>query len=595
VYVLGSLFLLLSILAILSKMSNTDFDTLFKANLLYLTQLFLFFGIFIAFAVKTPTIFLNTWLLKAHVESPLGGSIILAAIVLKLSLYGILRLILPILPKAYILCTYIICLIGVITIAYASFSTLRTIDVKELIAYSSVSHAAVYLLGVFSNCIQGIEGAINLGLSHGVVSPGLFISTGGVLYDRVSTRVISFYRGVTQVMPLFAILFFLLCLANCGAPLSLNFIGEFLSLYGVFERSSLFGVFASSSIIFSAAYTIYMYQRIAFGGVYSTMFTFSIPDLTKREFTVLLLLVIPTVYFGIYPAAILDSVHYGVSTLIYLFDSNVISCDSPEGWGLYFNNTAASYHTCFASLVWIVVSAIAINYRTDIYHWFLKNIYHEFLKYLLYFIWANLSICSIITTLYVLLMIYNLGCTIEHVICNELWHMEYVEQFAVLDPTDSPSTVEGYSPVKAGYHVSLSSTGGEGSNANPSNTGSGHSYTGYPQQDDIKERVEIFKTSDATYPDVEDISKECQHDPAKIHDYSKELIKEVDTEKKELLGEITSEEERGNISKNTALDLKEAVNSYAHSHIQEIKETNNVAVECIDDSSDTEDFIFKKR
>ncbi|EMD85045.1 hypothetical protein COCHEDRAFT_1199167 [Bipolaris maydis C5] len=311
---LGSLFLLLSILAMSSIMSTTDFDTLFKGNFIYLTQLFLFYGIFIAFA--------------AHVESPLGGSIILAAIVLKLSLYGILRLILPVLPKAYMEYTYIIFLIGVITIVYASLSTLRTIDIKELIAYSSVSHAAVYLLGVFSNSIQGIEGAINLGLAHGLVSPGLFICAGGVLYDRSSTRVISFYRGVTQVMPLFAILFFILCLANCGAPLSLNFIGEFLSLYGVFERSSLFGVFASTSIIFSAAYTIYMYQRIAFGGAYSRMFTFSIPDLTKREFTILLILVIPTVLFGIYPAPILDAIHYSVSTLIYAFDSNVISCDS---------------------------------------------------------------------------------------------------------------------------------------------------------------------------------------------------------------------------------------------------------------------------
>ncbi len=338
---LGSLFLLLSILAMSSIMSTTDFDTLFKGNFIYLTQLFLFYGIFIAFAVKTPTIFLNTWLLKAHVESPLGGSIILAAIVLKLSLYGILRLILPILPKAYMEYTYIIFLIGVITIVYASLSTLRTIDIKELIAYSSVSHAAVYLLGVFSNSIQGIEGAINLGLAHGLVSPGLFICAGGILYDRTHTRVISFYRGVTQVMPLFSILFFLLCLANCGAPLTLNFIGEFLSLYGVFERSSLFGVFASSSIIFSAAYTIYMYQRIAFGGVYSRMFTFSMPDVTKREFTILVILVVPTILFGIYPAAILDAIHYSVSTLIYSFDFTMISCDASRAWGLYFQDSAS--------------------------------------------------------------------------------------------------------------------------------------------------------------------------------------------------------------------------------------------------------------
>ena len=318
---LGSLFLLLSILAMSSIMSTTDFDTLFKGNFIYITQLFLFYGIFIAFAVKTPTIFLNTWLLKAHVESPLGGSIILAAIVLKLSLYGILRLILPILPKAYMEYTYIIFLIGVITIVYASLSTLRTIDIKELIAYSSVSHAAVYLLGVFSNSIQGIEGAITLGIAHGFVSPGLFICAGGVLYDRSHTRVISFYRGVTQVMPLFAILFFILCLANCGAPLTLNFIGEFLSLYGVFERSSLYGVFASSSIIFSAAYTIYMFQRIAFGGAYSRMFTVVMPDLTKREFTILMVLVVLTVALGIYPALILDGIAYSASLLIFISDN----------------------------------------------------------------------------------------------------------------------------------------------------------------------------------------------------------------------------------------------------------------------------------
>jgi NADH-ubiquinone oxidoreductase chain 4 len=333
---LGSLFLLLSILAMLSIMSTTDFDTLFKGNFVYLTQLFLFYGIFIAFAVKTPTVFLNTWLLKAHVESPLGGSIILAAIVLKLSLYGILRLILPVLPKAYMEYTYIIYLIGVITIIYASLSTLRTIDVKELIAYSSVSHAAVYLLGVFSNSVQGIEGGINLGLAHGLVSPGLFICAGGVLYDRSHTRLIALYRGVAQIMPLFAILFFILCLANCGAPLSLNFIGEFLSLYGVYERSCLFGLFASSSIVFSAAYTIYMYQRISFGGAYSRMFTINIPDLNKREFMILLTLVVPTVLFGIYPAPILDGIHYSVSTLIYSFDFSVISCDAPHVWEYSF-------------------------------------------------------------------------------------------------------------------------------------------------------------------------------------------------------------------------------------------------------------------
>ena len=314
---LGSLFLLLSILTMSSIMGTTDFDALYKTNFNYSTQLFLFYGIFIAFAVKTPTIFLNSWLLKAHVESPLGGSIILAAIVLKLSLYGIFRLILPLLPKASLDYTYIIYLIGVITIVYASFSTLRTIDVKELIAYSSVSHAAVYLIGVFSNTIQGIEGGIILGLAHGFVSSGLFICAGGVLYDRSGTRLITYYRGIAQLMPIFSIFFLILCLGNCGVPLTLNFIGEFMSLYGTFERIPLLGVMASSSIIFSAAYTIYMFNRIAFGGYFSKDFIATIPDINKREFYILFVLIIFTVILGIYPSIILDGLHYSVSSLIY--------------------------------------------------------------------------------------------------------------------------------------------------------------------------------------------------------------------------------------------------------------------------------------
>jgi NADH-ubiquinone oxidoreductase chain 4 len=314
---LVSLFLLLSILTMSSIMGTTDFDALYKTNFNYLTQLFLFYGIFIAFAVKTPTIFLNTWLLKAHVESPLGGSIILAAIVLKLSLYGVLRFILPLLPKASLDYTYIVYLIGIITIIYASLSTLRTIDVKELIAYSSVCHAAVYLLGVFSNTIQGIEGGIILGLAHGFVSSGLFICAGGILYDRSSTRLITFYRGITQIMPLFSILFLILSLGNCGVPLTLNFVGEFMSLYGIFERLPLLGVMASSSIVFSAGYTMFMFNRIAFGGSLSKWFQVSVQDLNKREFFILLTLTVFIVTLGIYPVPILDGLHYSVTSLIY--------------------------------------------------------------------------------------------------------------------------------------------------------------------------------------------------------------------------------------------------------------------------------------
>jgi NADH-ubiquinone oxidoreductase chain 4 len=131
-----------------------------------------------------------------------------------------------------------------------------------------VSHAAVYLLGVFSNVLHGLQGGISLGLAHGFVSSGLFICAGGVLYDRSSTRLITYYRGIAQAMPLFCVLFFILCLGNCGVPLTLNFLGEFLSLYGVFERLPLAGILASSSIVFSAGYTIFMYNRIAFAGSY---------------------------------------------------------------------------------------------------------------------------------------------------------------------------------------------------------------------------------------------------------------------------------------------------------------------------------------
>jgi NADH-ubiquinone oxidoreductase chain 4 len=316
---IGSLFLLLAILTMSSIMGTTDFDALFKTNFDYTTQVFLFIGIFIAFAVKTPTIFLNNWLLKAHVESPLGGSIVLAGVVLKLSLYGIFRLILPVLPQASLDYTFIIFLIGVITIIYASFSTLRTTDIKELIAYSSVSHAAVYLIGVFSNTIQGIEGGILLGLAHGFVSSGLFICAGGSLYDRSGTRLIYYYKGITQMMPLFSILFFILCLGNCGAPLTLNFVGEFMSLYGVFERLPILGLLASSSIVFSAAYTIYMFNRIAFGGSFTRFFEENISDLTKREFFLLFTLVVFTVVLGIYPSIILDGLHYSVSNLLYKY------------------------------------------------------------------------------------------------------------------------------------------------------------------------------------------------------------------------------------------------------------------------------------
>jgi NADH-ubiquinone oxidoreductase chain 4 len=221
------------------------------------------------------------------------------------------------LPKASLNLTYIVYAIGVITILYASFSTLRTTDIKELIAYSSVAHAAIYLMSVFSNTIQGLEGAIVLGLAHGFVSSGLFICTGGILYDRVGTRSIYFFKGLAQSMPLFSLFFLIFCLGNAGTPLTVNFIGEFLSLYGTFERLPFAGILASTTIVFSAAYSIYMFNRIAFGGSFSKFFKESLSDLTKREFFILFTLVFFTVLLGIYPSFVLDGLHYNVSSVVY--------------------------------------------------------------------------------------------------------------------------------------------------------------------------------------------------------------------------------------------------------------------------------------
>lgn len=323
---IASLFMLLSIITMLSLIGSTDFYVLSKTNFEYSTQIFLFSGIFIAIAVKTPVIYLHNWLLKAHVESPLSGSIILAAIVLKLSLYGIVRLILPLLPKALIYTTPYIYLIGVLTIIYASLSTLRTIDFKELIAYSSVSHAAIYLLGIFTNNIQGVQGAFILGIAHGFVSSGLFICAGGILYDRYSSRLISYYRGIAQRMPLFSIVFLILSLANCGVPFTLNFIGEFLCLYGVFERLPLGGVIACVSIVFSAVYSIYTFNRIAFAGHFfksekqEQKEKKSITDLNLREYYIVFILLLFTVIFGYYPTPILEGLQFNTYNILYCYN-----------------------------------------------------------------------------------------------------------------------------------------------------------------------------------------------------------------------------------------------------------------------------------
>lgn len=201
-----------------------------------------------------------------------------------------------------------------------------------MIAYSSVAHASVYLAGVFSNTVVGIEGSVLLGLAHGFASSGLFIVAGGVLYDRSGTRAIQYYKGVTQNMPLLTLFFFILCLANCGAPLTLNFVGEFMSLYGTFERLPVIGAIASSSVVLSGAYTFFLYNRVAFGGTFSDSLRENFSDLTKREFYILFTLVLFIVGFGVYPSVIFDGTHYSVSNLIYSFDGSFFFLFSSFSW-----------------------------------------------------------------------------------------------------------------------------------------------------------------------------------------------------------------------------------------------------------------------
>ena len=311
----GSLFMLLAILQIYSYVGSTDFQIISLSEINLKNQKILWLGFFIAFAVKTPLWPLTGWLYRAHADSPLAGSILLAATILKFATYGYLRVLINFLPDATNYFSPLIQTIAIITLIYASLATIVQQDTKALIAYSSVAHMSVVILGLFSNTIQGIEGAILLALAHGFVSPALFICVGGIIYDRTGTRIIHYIRGLVTYMPVFTILFFIFTLSNTGIPLTLNFLGEQLSLIGIWERSPIIAALGATGIILSAIYSIYLYNRISYG-------TFSphlkpIKDISRREFILLITLLIPTVLLGIFPNVILDGLHFSISTLLF--------------------------------------------------------------------------------------------------------------------------------------------------------------------------------------------------------------------------------------------------------------------------------------
>ena len=311
----GSLAMLLAFLTMYYLTGTTDMDVLSSVNFSFDLQKILWLAIFFSFMIKFPLVPFHLWLPLAHSEAPLGGSILLAGVVLKLALYGSLRILIPLLPEATVYFTPLVYTIGVITIIYASLTTLRQIDMKVIIAYSSIGHVAIILMGAFSNNISGIEGSILLGIAHGFISPALFILTGGCLYERYHTRVLSYYRGLTTTMPLFSVIFMLATLGNIAVPLSSNFVGEWLCLAGAFERSPIMAALASSGMFLSAAYSIWFYNRLA-GGSFSPHLEV-MPDLSRREFYVLLPLIVFAFLLGIFPNIILDSIHYSVSVVLY--------------------------------------------------------------------------------------------------------------------------------------------------------------------------------------------------------------------------------------------------------------------------------------
>ena len=312
---LGSLFMLLAILEINNYVGSTDFQMISLNEITLESQKLLWLGFFIAFAIKTPLWPMTGWLYRAHAASPLAGSIILAGTILKLATYGYLRVLINFLPDATNYFSPLVQTIAIITIIYASLATIIQQDTKALIAYSSIAHMGVVKLGIFSNTIQGLEGAMLLAIAHGFVSPALFICVGGVIYDRTGVRIIQYLRGLVTYMPVFTVLFFIFTLCNTGIPLSLNFLGEQMSLIGIWERSSIVAILGATGIVLSACYSIYLYNRISYGS-YSPYLS-PLKDINRREFILLLTLLLPTIIFGIFPNIILDSLHASLSTLLY--------------------------------------------------------------------------------------------------------------------------------------------------------------------------------------------------------------------------------------------------------------------------------------
>jgi proton-translocating NADH-quinone oxidoreductase chain M len=311
----GSVLMLLAILLLYFQTGSTDLQVLYASNFSETRQIVLWLAFFASFAVKVPMVPVHIWLPEAHVEAPTAGSVILAGILLKLGTYGFLRFSIALWPYATYYFTPLIYTLSILAIIYTSLTTLRQIDLKKIIAYSSVAHMNFVTLGLFSLNSQGVEGSLLLMLSHGLVSPALFLCV-GVLYDRHKTRLIRYYAGCGRTMPLFALLFVFFTMANISLPGTSSFIGEFLVLTGTFQNNTLIAVCAASGMVLGAAYALWLCNRLLYG-VSKPHFLTSFSDVTRREFSMFLPFVISILWMGLYPEPFLDVLHCTSSNLLF--------------------------------------------------------------------------------------------------------------------------------------------------------------------------------------------------------------------------------------------------------------------------------------
>ena len=309
----GSVFMLISIIFIYFDAGTLDVEKLLNIQINKDYQKYLWLGFFASFAVKTPMWPVHTWLPDAHVEAPTSGSVILAAILLKMAGYGFIRFSLGLFPDASIYFGPLVFTLSIIAIIYTSLVALVQKDMKKLIAYSSVAHMGFVTIGIFVFNQEGIEGSIFQMISHGIISSALFLCV-GVIYDRMHTRQISEYGGVVNVMPKYAIMFMVFTLGSLGLPGTSGFIGEILVLIGSFKYNYWIAFFAASGVILSACYSLWLYRRVVFGKILNSKIQ-NLVDLTKTEYLILTPLLIMTIVLGFYPALVLDLISPSVEKI----------------------------------------------------------------------------------------------------------------------------------------------------------------------------------------------------------------------------------------------------------------------------------------